>query len=66
MELSWFVFLIIGMAIGTIYGSRLSDEWWRKKVQNNAIKKAPYSNTALRNLPINSISQKGRDKYDRN
>lgn len=31
MELSWFVFLIIGMGIGTIYGSYLSDEWWREK-----------------------------------
>lgn len=35
MELSWFVFLIIGMAIGTIYGSRLSDEWWKESGNQN-------------------------------
>ena len=41
MELSWLVFLIIGMGIGTIYGSKVTDDWWKEK-----IKKAPYSNTA--------------------
>lgn len=35
MELSWFVFLIIGMAIGTIYGSHRSDEWWKERGNQN-------------------------------
>lgn len=36
MELSWFVFLIIGIAIGTIYGSRQTDEYWKERLDVSA------------------------------
>lgn len=31
MELSWFVFWIIGMAMGTIFGSWVTDDWWKER-----------------------------------